>query len=35
MSNIVIPASEFKERIVKIQCAMAEKNIDAMLVYGD
>ena len=31
MSNIVIPASEFKERIVKIQCAMAEKNIDAML----
>ena len=35
MSEIMIPKSEFQERIVRIQAAMAEKKLDAMLVYGD
>ena len=33
--NIEIPRSEFQERIERIQAAMAEKKLDAMLVYGD
>ena len=33
--SIEIPKSEFQERIVRIQAAMAEKGLDAMLVYGD
>ena len=35
MGKVMIPKNEFKELIVKIQCTMAEKNIDTMLVYGD
>jgi len=35
MTKIMIPKSEFKERIARIQCAMAEQGLDAMLVYGD
>jgi len=33
--SIKIPKHEFEERILRIQAAMAEQQIDAMLVYGD
>ena len=33
--SIVIPQSEFQERIVRFQAEMATRNLDAILVYGD
>lgn len=33
--SIVIPQSEFQERIVRFQAEMAARNLDAILVYGD
>ena len=33
--SIVIPPSEFQERIVRFQAEMAARNLDAILVYGD
>lgn len=30
-----IPLSEFRSRLERIQAAMDERNLDAVLVYGD
>lgn len=35
MKNIRIPKSEFMERIEKIRKMMADRDLDALLVYGD